>query len=138
VPSYLEIPLADGEMLLVDVTSQEAGLAPAGGREMRERLAVTLQEGLGRVRMFAGQVLEQMRASAEPPNRVAVEFGLKLTAKTGVVVAETTSEAHITVTLEWQRPRRPDDSAPPAAGAAAEPAPGSRRAHASSGDAGAR
>jgi hypothetical protein len=38
-----------------------------------------------------------------------VEFGLKLTAKTGVVIAESATEAHIKVTLEWQRARSSDD-----------------------------
>jgi len=139
VPSYLEIPLADDEVLLVDITSQEVGLSPAGGREVRERLAGALQESLGRVRMFAGQVLEQLRSTAEPPDKVGVEFGLKLTAKTGVVIAESTSEAHITVTLEWQRSQPSADSTVATGGSAPagrDPAPGPLRNDASSADPG--
>jgi Trypsin-co-occurring domain 1 len=104
VPAYLEVPLPDGEVLLVEVNAQEVGLVPAAGRDVRERLAEGLRDGLSRVREFIGEVHSSVRALPEPPDRVAVELGLKLTAKTGVVVAESAAEGHLAVTVEWQRP----------------------------------
>jgi NTP-dependent ternary system trypsin peptidase co-occuring protein len=104
VPTYLAAPVADGEVL-VEVTSQEAGLVPASVPEMRERLTAGIVEQLGRVRTFATEVLAQLRSSVDPPAKVAVEFGPKLTAKAGLVKAESTSEAHLTVALEWNRLR---------------------------------
>jgi hypothetical protein len=34
---------------------------------------------------------------------VAIEFGLDFSGKAGVVIAETSAGAHVTVTLEWSR-----------------------------------
>ncbi len=110
MPAYLEVPLPDGEVLLVDVSTQQAGLRPAAGRDVRERLSGALSDSLGKVREFAGEVYSSVRSLPELPDRIAVEFGLTLTAKTGIVVAESAAAGHLTVTLEWQRPTLPPAS----------------------------
>ncbi|MCO5995020.1 CU044_2847 family protein [Actinoallomurus rhizosphaericola] len=110
----LEVPLDNGETVLAEVTGQLQGVVPAGrARDVVGKLPEAFTEGLDRVQRFAGEVLDRMRNSAEPPDVIAVEFGLKLTAKAGVVVAESTAEAHLKVTAEWHRNgaerRVPDD-----------------------------
>ena len=63
----------------------------------------TLADALDRVQAFAGEALSRMREYPQPPDRVAVEFGLTFSAKAGVFIAESTAEAHLTVTAEWSR-----------------------------------
>jgi Trypsin-co-occurring domain 1 len=104
VPTYLAVPVPGGEVL-VEVTSQDGGLAPASVRSVRERLSAGVGEHLVHVRAFATEVLEHFRSAVDSPDRVSVEFGLKLTAKAGVVIAESTGEAHLAVSLEWNRSR---------------------------------
>lgn len=41
------------------------------------------------------------------PDEHEVEFGLKLTAETGAIVARTAAEAHFTVKLHWRRETPP-------------------------------
>lgn len=110
MPAYLEIPLPDGEVLLVDVTTQQAGLQPAAGRDVRERLSGALSDSLSKVREFASEVYSSVRSLPDLPDRVALEFGLTLTAKTGIVVAESAAAGHLAVTLEWQRLTPPQAS----------------------------
>jgi hypothetical protein len=104
VPHFLEVPLSDGEAVLVEVTGQADGLAPVGRtREVVGQLPEALSAGLHRVQKFAGEVLTRMRSYPQPPDRVAIEFGITFSAKTGVVIAESAGEAHLTITTEWSR-----------------------------------
>jgi hypothetical protein len=101
---FLEIPLSDGEVVLAEVTGQIDDVAPFGrGKEVVGRLSGSLADGLDHVRSFAGEVLERFRKAHEPPDRVAVEFGLRFSAKSGVVLAEMAGEGHVAVTVEWCR-----------------------------------
>jgi len=104
VPYFLEVPLSNGEVVLAEVTGQVDDVAPFGrGQDVLGRLSGSFADGLEHVRNFAGEVLTSMRKSYDPPDRVAVEFGLKFSAKTGVVIAEMAGEGHVTVTVEWHR-----------------------------------
>jgi hypothetical protein len=102
MPYFLEIPLPDGESVLAEITGQVDDVAPFGrGKEVIGRLSGSFADGLHHVRAFAAEVLTCMKESYEPPDRVAVEFGLKFSAKTGVVIAEMVGEGHVAVTVEW-------------------------------------
>ncbi|GAA0966612.1 CU044_2847 family protein [Actinocorallia libanotica] len=118
MPFLLEIPLANGETVLVDVTGQVEGVVPVGrGRDVVGRLPEAFSTGLDRMQAFADEVLVRMRDTVQPPDVLAVEFGLKMSAKAGVVIAESTADAHIKVIAEWhrdssrRRARREEDDA---------------------------
>jgi hypothetical protein len=105
MPYFLEVPLSDGEMVLAEITRQVDDVVPFGrGKEVVGRLSGSFADGLDHVRAFAGEVLTSMKELYEPPDRVAVEFGLKFSAKTGVVIAEMAGEGHVAVTVEWCKP----------------------------------
>lgn len=126
MPYFVEIPLDNGETILAEVTGQVEDLAPVGGRskEVIGRLPETLTDALDRVQAFAGEALSRMRKHHEPPDRVAVEFGLKFSAKAGVFIAESAAEGHLTVTAEWSRPTASPARGGPDAAAGAEGAGG--------------
>lgn len=111
---FLEVPLSNGETVLAEITGQVDDVAPFGkGKDVLGRLSGSFTDGLDRVRSFADEVLEGMKKAHEPPDRVAVEFGIKFSAKSGMVLAEMAGEGHVTVTIEWSRsssarPARPD------------------------------
>ncbi|MGK5550636.1 CU044_2847 family protein [Actinomadura kijaniata] len=112
MPYFLEIPLRDGQTMLVEMTDQDDGLAPVGrGRDVIERLPDSFSGALDRVQMFTEEILERMRQHRRRPDRVAVEFGLKFSAKSGLVIAEAAGEAHLKLIAEWshQPPGPPID-----------------------------
>jgi hypothetical protein len=45
----------------------------------------------------------ELRALHDPPDEIEVEFGLKMSAEAGAVVAATGLEANYRVTLTWRR-----------------------------------
>jgi hypothetical protein len=108
VAYFLEVPLGNGENVLAEVTAQVDDVVPfATGKNVVGKLAGSLGEGLEGVRTFAGEVLASIKNSPQPPDRVAVEFGVTLSAQAGVAIAEVAGEGHLTITLEWSRPAGP-------------------------------
>lgn len=105
--SYVgELPLADGSVLLVEVQ----GDAPPGvdrvGRlaDGLRQGAQSLEEALSGVRPALQSVVDMFRGLAVAPTDVTVQFGIKVVAEAGVVVARAATEASFTVTATWENP----------------------------------
>lgn len=100
--TVVEMPLEDGSMILVEVSDDEQRLQRVGriGSVVRDS-AETLDQALRRVKPVVTTVLNQIRDLATPPDTVKVEFGVKLTAEAGVVIAKAATEANFKLTLEW-------------------------------------
>lgn len=100
----VEFPLDDGSVLRVqaataDTAGSGLGLASAGDRIAQA--GEKLDNAIAEVTPALKTVTEKLRALS--PDDLTVEFGLTLTAESGVVVAKGRAEVHFTVTLGWQR-----------------------------------
>lgn len=102
----LEYPLeGEGGSILVEVDVPEGG----GGYERVGlgvsigQASVTFDEALARVKPAAQKIIAQLRDLTDPPEEIAVEFGIKLGAKAGAIIASADAEANYTVTLKWGR-----------------------------------
>jgi Trypsin-co-occurring domain 1 len=80
---------------LKDVTSKPAALA--------ERSAEALDAAMASIHGLADRISATVGSLAKKPEEAEVEFGLKLDAEAGALIAKTTMEAHIVVTLKWSR-----------------------------------
>lgn len=123
-----EFRASDGTVLRVEVDSAPApydGDAYEPVRRRREgtagAAADTLRQAVDRVRPAAQDVLNSLRAMPQAPDRVALEFGVKLSADAGVVLARAATEAHFKVLLEWERDRQPGAGEDPEDGPSADP-----------------
>ncbi|KOX03392.1 hypothetical protein ADK65_07570 [Streptomyces sp. NRRL B-1140] len=95
----------DGASLMVEVEDDDAGLElisrdPNGVVRAGRRL----EEALASVRPALRSVVDSVAALA--PDAYEVEFGMKLNAESGVVVARTALEGHFSVRLQWSGPAR--------------------------------
>jgi hypothetical protein len=63
--------------------------------------AETLEDALRRVTPTVTTVINQVRSLASPPEKINLEFGVKLTAEAGVVIAKAAAEANFKLSLEW-------------------------------------
>jgi hypothetical protein len=107
--AYIEVPLEAGGTMMVQVSDEE-GVGPvARQRDLLGRIPETFGKSLDRVQAFTGEILHHMRDTPDPPDTVSIEFGLNLSVKFGVAVAESTGVAHIKVSAEW---RKPDPTTP--------------------------
>ncbi|MFD5288828.1 CU044_2847 family protein [Streptomyces rochei] len=64
--------------------------------------ADTLRGAVDRVRPAVSDIVDSLRSMPRRPDRITLEFGVKVTAEAGVVVARSTAEAHFTVGVEWE------------------------------------
>jgi hypothetical protein len=110
----LEFELDDGGMVFVEVEDDEPGIERAARvDDVVVKARVNLESALDQVRVFASIALGRLRALAEQPQQIEVEFGIRLNAEAGAVIARTQAEAHMQVTLTWTRSDRPGEAAGP-------------------------
>ncbi|MHB8629614.1 MAG: CU044_2847 family protein [Aggregatilineales bacterium] len=101
---YVEFPLSGGGTVVVEVDepgsrgSQEAGLRPG---EIAERAGQTFKQALDRIKPTADAILSRLHSLIQKPDEIEVEFGLKLSAEAGMVIASGAVEANYTVRLKW-------------------------------------
>ncbi|MER6955069.1 MULTISPECIES: CU044_2847 family protein [unclassified Streptomyces] len=63
--------------------------------------ARTFESALEGVRAAAESALRVFRDGALKPDGVEIEFGVKLSAETGAIIAKGTAEGHLVVKLTW-------------------------------------
>jgi hypothetical protein len=65
------------------------------------RSVAAIDAAMDCIRDMADRVDRAVGGLVKPPSDVEVEFGVKLDAEAGALIARTGVEAHLTVTLKW-------------------------------------
>jgi hypothetical protein len=65
----------------------------------------SLESAMDQVRAVANATLGKLQDLAQQPEQVEVEFGIRLNAAAGAVIARTQAEGHLQVKLTWTRPK---------------------------------
>lgn len=99
MPAYIELPIDGDETIKVEISNQ--GLVRAGAGDVIGKASERLDHAVDQVVKMGQEAIGKARKAGQPPSALEVELGLKLTAKTGFVIAESTGEAHFKVTLKW-------------------------------------
>lgn len=101
----VEFPLEDGGTVLVEVAEPErGGLVPASrGREVVAKAQQTLEHALEKLQPTAEAIISKLKGLSERPNEIEVQFGLKLSAEAGAVLAAAGAEANYNVKLVWKK-----------------------------------
>jgi Trypsin-co-occurring domain 1 len=103
-----QFPLKNGGFLFVEVDAAE----PSPGRVMRGSSVATqaiteatnsFESALENVRSAAEIILHQLCSLAQPPDEVAVEFGVKMSAESGAIIAKLAGEANFKINLTWKK-----------------------------------
>jgi Trypsin-co-occurring domain 1 len=104
VSQLIRVPLEGGGSIVVESSDELAGGPVGAGRtgEVVTEAAETLDAALDELRPALAKLLDRLRDVAHP-DEVHVELGIKLSAKAGVVIAQTSGEANFTVSLLWRR-----------------------------------
>ena len=58
---------------------------------------------LSGIKPIASTIMAQMKEAAVDANEIQVEFGIKLTATAGVVLARASTEGHCKIAITWRR-----------------------------------
>lgn len=101
----VEFPTESGGTVLVEVGDRVARTMTRGrhGAEVAERAQQTFEVAVSRVQPAVQAVVAQLRAIAQAPDEIHVEFGLSLHAEAGAFIAAAGTTANFTVALTWRR-----------------------------------
>lgn len=100
-------PLKDGGSLVVEVDAVESpGSRVMRGSNAEEAVAQasnTFESALRNVRSAAEGILHQFSSLAQPPDEVTVEFGVKMSAESGAIIAKLAGEANFKINISWKK-----------------------------------
>ena len=100
----VEFPLEEGGSVFVEAESlggeATRGMRP---RELAGEASQTLEAALTRVQPAAVAIVDRLRALADAPDEIEVEFGITLSAELGAFVAKASGDANFRVSLRWKR-----------------------------------
>ncbi|POX52435.1 CU044_2847 family protein [Streptomyces sp. Ru72] len=100
----VRFPLQDGGEVLVEARENEPGLVGASRADGVVATGVTtFDRALDGVRGAADAALRSFRGLAQRPDEVQIQFGVRLTAEAGAVIAKTGMEGQLQVTITWSR-----------------------------------
>ncbi|MEU0472863.1 CU044_2847 family protein [Streptomyces olivaceus] len=120
----VEFRTGDGVRVVVEGVEDEEGARLVSRGDGPARAARTFEDSLDGVRAAAASALRVFRDGSLRPDAVELEFGVKLSAEAGAVIAKGSAEGHLVVKLSWS-PEPAPAPAPFTAPATAPPAPAS-------------
>ncbi|WP_051159630.1 CU044_2847 family protein [Streptomyces sp. FXJ7.023] len=128
----VEFRTGDGVRVVVEGVEDEDGARLVSRGDGPARAARTFEDSLDGVRAAAASALRVFRDGSLRPDAVELEFGVKLSAEAGAVIAKGSAEGHLVVKLSWSPEPAPAPvpvtapataKAPPAPPSPAPPSP---------------
>ena len=101
--ALVSFDLEDGGSVVVEMDETEPGFELVSRDGPVAAARRRFEEALSGVRGAAEAALRAFRDGALRPDEIEIEFGVRLNAETGAVIAKTAVEGHLTVKLTWQR-----------------------------------
>ncbi|MEO5953178.1 MAG: CU044_2847 family protein [Chloroflexia bacterium] len=104
----VEFATEDGGSILVEIeddlrVGSGATLRGGAASNMIEKARVSYEEALDKIKGAAGMIITKMRSLPDSPDEIGVDFGIKLSADIGAILASTSAEAQFTLHLVWRR-----------------------------------
>ncbi|MEU2512126.1 CU044_2847 family protein [Streptomyces syringium] len=123
----LRFDLADCGSIMAEVDADEPGIARASRvGNLITSTTESFETALDHVRRAADAALSGFRNMEARPDEVQIQFGVRLNAEAGAVIARTGADGHLQVSLTWRREAVP---AEPTAGPDGQGSDGPRPAN---------
>jgi hypothetical protein len=98
----LRFPTGDSGVIVVEADSDDAGVQRASRSGFVE-VEKKFEDALAGVEQAAIKALAVFRDGGLQAETVELEFGIKLNAEFGAIIAKTAAEGHLTVKVSWKR-----------------------------------
>ncbi|MFH0518964.1 CU044_2847 family protein [Streptomyces sp. M41] len=96
-----EFKTEDGALVVVEGVEETPGARMVSRGDGPDRATRTFEGALDGVRAAAESALRVFRDGTLRPDAVELEFGVKLSAEAGAVIAKGAAESHLVVKLSW-------------------------------------
>ncbi|MFE0367308.1 MULTISPECIES: CU044_2847 family protein [Streptomyces] len=123
----VEFKTEDGVRVVVEGVEDEDGARLVSRGDGPARAARTFEDSLDGVRAAAASALRVFRDGSLRPDAVELEFGVKLSAEAGAVIAKGSAEGHLVVRLSWSPEPSPTPAEPRPSATRPEPQPSPTR-----------
>ena len=97
----VEFPIAKGGTLLVEVDDPQVGTRPVS-RGAAEKAKESFEAAIAQVKPGVEVLMAQLRELTTKPEQVSLEFGIKFTAGADALIAKTSVEGNVKVTMTWK------------------------------------
>ncbi len=97
----IAFPVHGHRTLLVEVDDPNIGNAPVA-RGVAERAQETFEAAVAQIRPGVETLMAQLSDLAAKPQEIGLEFGIKFTADANALIAKTSVEGNVKVTLTWK------------------------------------
>ncbi|MFI1352652.1 CU044_2847 family protein [Streptomyces sp. NPDC020898] len=97
----VEFKTEDGAVVVVEGVDDGSGARLVSRGDGPAQAARTFEGALDGVRAAAQSALRVFREGPLQPDSVEIEFGVKLGAETGAILAKGSAEGHLVVKLSW-------------------------------------
>lgn len=95
--------LDNGGEVLVEIAEDGPEISPVSrSRDVVRSAATSLGSALSSVRDASSTILGQFRDAPVRPDKIEVEFGVRLSTEAGAVIAKSSLDGHLTVKLCWE------------------------------------
>lgn len=107
---YVEFPLESGGSIIVEVSDNEqSGSWRDSSETLLTRASDTLENAIDRVKPAAQAILSRLTTLSERPSEIEVEFGIKLSAQAGAIIASGSVDANYVIKIKWTNPGKQAD-----------------------------
>ncbi|MEG3626561.1 CU044_2847 family protein [Streptomyces poriticola] len=114
--ALVEFKTEDGAQVMVQAVDDASGARLVSRGDGPAQAARTFEGALDGVRAAAESALRVFRDGSLRPDSVELEFGVRLSAEAGAVIAKGTAEGHLVVKLSWSPAGSPSAAPRPAGG----------------------
>ncbi|MEU1006925.1 CU044_2847 family protein [Streptomyces sp. NPDC088810] len=114
----VEFRTEDGALVVVEGVGTRSGARLVSRGDGPAQAARTFEGALDGVRAAAAAALRVFRDGSLRPDAVEIEFGVRLSAEAGAVIAKGSAEGHLVVKLSWSPGQQPEQTAQGANGQA--------------------
>jgi hypothetical protein len=102
----IEFILKNGDSIFVEIDKPlpEGGVVPATrAGEIVAKAGRSFEAALEKIKPAAEAIITQLIDLSRKPDKIEVEFGVRLSADAGAIIASTGAEANFKVTLSWNQ-----------------------------------
>ena len=107
VKRLVEFPLEQGGSVLVEIDEPSAGPVTRGlGKDhpaLVEQAGKTFEDATAAITPAARSLIARLRAVDDPPDEIAIQSGVQLSAQTGAFIASVAGQASFTVSMTRRR-----------------------------------